>query len=509
MSDIGTNNKRIVKNTLMLYFRMMISMIVSLFTTRVILNSLGVEDYGVYNVVGGGVTSLSIFTTALAISISRFITYALGKGDITEQKQIFSTSIFIQLIVVVAVFVIAESVGLWFLNAKLVIPEERLFAANWVYQFSLILFVFTIIGIPYSAVITAHEKMSVYAIIGLLDTFAKLLIAYTINKSPIDRLIWYGALLMLSSVIIQLFYIIYSIKNFKECRCGLRPNRDKLKEMLGFSGWSVLGGIAPVARDQGGTIILNMFFGPVVNAARGVANQVCVAINSFVINFQSAVNPQIIKNYAACDYNNLRQLVFASSKYSCCILLIFAIPVAINLPFILRLWLVEYPIHTESFIFLVLVFNIFEAMSNPLMTAAVAIGQMKSYQLRVAPLMIMNLPTSYVLLRYGCEPEVVFVVSIAISFLCLIVRLRFLSAYISISMIDFFKNVLLRVFVISTIAFTFSYFINQLFSISFISFIIISCISVVVTAITIASVGCTKSEREIILAYIKSKIKVV
>ena len=234
-----------------------------------------------------------------------------------------------------------------------------------------------------------------------------------------------------------------------------------------------------------------MFYGAVVNAARGVANQVCVAINSFVINFQSAINPQIIKNYAARDYHNLRQLVFASSMYSCCVLL------------------VEYPIHTESFIFLVLVFNIFEAMSNPLMTAAVAIGQMKSYHLRVAPLIIMNLPTSYMLLKYGCEPEVVFVVSIAISFLCLIVRLRFLSAYISISMIDFFKNVLLRVFVISTIAFTFSYFINQLFSISFISFIIISCISVTATAIITVSVGCTKSEREIILAYIKSKIKVV
>lgn len=503
------SNKRIVKNTFMLYFRMMISMIVSLFTTRVILSSLGVEDYGVYNVVGGGVTSLSIFTTALAVSISRFITYSLGKEDITEQKQIFSTSIFIQLIVVAAVFVIAESVGLWFLNAKLVIPEERYFAANWVYQLSLLSFIFTIIGIPYNAVITAHEKMSVYATIGLLDTFAKLLIAYTINKSPIDHLIWYSALLMLSSVMIQLFYIVYSIKNFKECRCGLRPNRDKFKEMLGFSGWSVLGGIAPVARDQGGTIIINMFFGPVVNAARGVANQVCMTINSFVINFQSAVNPQIIKNYAAHDYNNLRQLVFASSKYSCFILLIFAIPVAINLPFILRLWLVEYPIHTESFVLLVLVFNIFEAMSNPLMTAAVAIGQMKSYQLRVAPIIIMNLPISYVFLSYGCEPEIVFIVSIFISFSCLIVRLKFLSAYISISMIDFLKKVLLRVFVITIIAFTFSNFINHLFSISFISFIIISCISVTVTAITIVSVGCTKSEREIIISYIKKRIKVV
>lgn len=509
MSNNIANNKLIAKNTIMLYFRMMISMIVSLYTTKIFLKSLGVEDYGIYNVVGGFVTSLSIFTSALSVSISRFITFSIGKGNMLEFKQIFSTAIFIQLIVAIIVFIIAESVGLWFMNTKIVIAADRIYAAHWVYQFSLFSFLITIIGIPYTAVITAYEKMSVYAVIGLIDTFLKFIIALSINKSPIDRLIWYSALLMLSSILTQLLYIFYSMRHFKGCGFSLKPHRQNLKKMLSFSGWSVLGGIAPIARDQGGNILLNIFFGPTVNAARGIANQVCMAINSFVLNFQSAINPQIIKNYASKDYLYLKQLVFSSSKYSCCILLFFAIPIAVNLPYILKLWLNEYPQNTESFIILVFIFNIFEAMSNPLITAAVAIGNMKGYQLRVAPLIILNIPISYLLLKYGYAAACVFLISIVISLISLFIRLKFLSSYISISLTDFIINVLMKVLIIVIISYVFPFYINQHLNVSFVSFITISFFSISITTIATLFIGCTKKERKLILSFIKSKIKTI
>lgn len=505
-NQTSENNKRIAKNTLMLYFRMMISMIVSLYTTRVILASLGMEDFGVYNVVGGFVSTLSLFSSALAVSISRFITYALGQGSLIEQKKIFSTSLFIQLIVVLIVVVVAETAGLWFLNYKLVIPTERIFAANCIYQFSVASFIITIVGIPFVSAITAHEKMSVYAIVALIDTFVKLIIAFTINISPIDNLVWYGLLLMFGSVIVQLLYILYSVKNFDECGYSITPNRTKLKDMLGFSGWTVLGGIAPIVRDQGGTILLNLFFGPVVNAARGIANQVCVVINSFVTNFQSAINPQIIKNYASKDFDNLKLLVFRSSRYSCCILLILAVPISVSLPYILKLWLGEYPTHTVAFVFLVLILNIFEAMSNPLITSAVAVGNMKAYQLRIAPLIILNLPISYVCLKFGCAPEAVFIVSIIISLMALFIRLRFLTSSLQIEISEFMLDVFLRVLLIMIISYTISAYISKQISLCFISFVILSIISLLITIFSILIIGCTRADRELLLIYIKRKI---
>ena len=506
-NQTSDNNRRIAKNTLMLYFRMMISMIVSLYTTRVILTSLGMEDFGIYNAVGGFVATLALFSSALAVSISRYITYALGKGNLDEQKKIFSTSIFIQIIVVLIVLIAAETVGLWFLNAKMVIPDNRIFAANCIYQFSVATFIITVIGIPYVAAITAHEKMSVYAIVALIDTFVKLIIAFTIGISPIDDLIWYGLLLMISSLLIQCLYIIYSIKNFDECGFSIKPNYSKLKEMLGFSGWTVLGGIAPIVRDQGGTILLNLFFGPVINAARGIANQVCVVINSFVINFQSAINPQIIKSYASKDIDNLKLLIYRSSRYSCCILLLLAIPVSINLPYILKLWLGQYPSYTVIFIFLVLIFNILEAMSNPLITTAVAVGKMKGYQLRIAPLILLNLPISYAMLKYGCPPETVFIISIIISILTLFIRLKFLSRFFNIGIKDYIKNVLLRVLFVMVTSYSIPSFFARHIQKCFTSFILTSIISLIFTMFMIIIIGCTKTDRKLIINYVIKKIQ--
>ena len=296
MQDTSANNKRIAKNTLMLYVRLSITIAISLYTSRVILNVLGIEDYGIYNVVGGFVSMFAVFTSAMCVAESRFITFELGRGDVGSLKRVFSTALFIQLILTILIVFLTESVGLWFVNNKLVIPDARLDAANWVFHFSVVSFSMSLIGIPFQSAIIAHEKMSAYAIISLIDTLTKLIVAISLYYSPIDKLLWYGMFLAVGSVLTQIIYVVYGRLTFAECRTGIRPDKLKLNEMFGFAGWNVFGGIAAIIRDQGGNMILNVFFGPAVNAARGVANQVCFTVNSFVTSFQTAINPQIISH---------------------------------------------------------------------------------------------------------------------------------------------------------------------------------------------------------------------
>ena len=507
MAELISNNKRIAKNTIMLYFRMMINMVVSLYTSRVILQSLGVEDFGINNVVGGIVSSFSIFTSALAVSIVRFITYGLGKKDERELKGIFATSLFIQVCMIIVVVFVAESIGIWFLNSKLVIPDSRMFAANWLFQFSLLSFLFTIIGIPYTAAITAHEHMSVYAFIGLADTFIKLFIAISISYSPFDRLVWYGLFIMLSSIATQSLYALYCVWHFEECRCGCIPKKEKLQEMLSFSSWTFLGGIAPVIRDQGSNILLNLFFGPVVNAARGISNQVCVAVNSFATNFQAASNPQIIKNYASKDFESLRTLVIYSSKFSCFILLLLTIPISINIKYILSIWLGDYPDHTANFIQIVFVYILFEALSNALKTVAVAIGNMKAYQLRVAPLVIFNVPISYLLLKFGFAAEIVFFVNLGISILCVFVRLSFVNNYIEIGIKEFAQSVLLKIAIVAIVSYPIPVLVFRTLESSFLTLILTSFLSVLVTSFSVLYIGCSSAERIKIVSLLRNVIK--
>ena len=290
-TQTSDNNKRIAKNTLLLYFRMLFMMVVSLYTSRVILNALGVEDFGIYNVVGGVVAMFTVISGSLSAAISRFITYELGKGDQSKLNRIFSASVTIQLLLSLIIVVLIESVGVWFLNAKMTIPINRIVAGNWVLQFSVITFVLNLVSVPYNAAIIAHEKMVAFAYISILEVVGQLLIALLIDFSPIDRLVFYALLMCVVAIIVRVAYGLYCKRNFEECTYHWHWDKDILCTMFSFAGWNFIGATSAILRDQGGNIVINLFCGPTVNAAKGISMQVNSAITAFVRNFMTALKP--------------------------------------------------------------------------------------------------------------------------------------------------------------------------------------------------------------------------
>ncbi len=498
-NQTSTNNKRIAKNTLLLYFRMLFMMVVSLYTSRVILNALGVEDFGIYNVVGGVVAMFSVISGSLSAAISRFITYELGKGDQSKLNKIFSASVTIQLLLSLIIVVLIESVGVWFLNAKMNIPESRMVAANWVLQFSIVSFVLGLISVPYNAAIIAHEKMSAFAYISILEAVGKLAVAFLIVVSPIDRLIFYAILLCAIGVIIRLVYGHYCKKHFMECSYHFHWDKDILKQMFGFAGWNFIGASSAVLRDQGGNIIINLFYGPTVNAARGIAMQVNNAVTGFVTNFMTALNPQITKSYASGDRGYMMTLIFQGARLSFYMLLLLSLPILINTHYILVLWLKLVPEHAVLFVQLMLIFTMSESISNPLVTAMLATGRIRNYQIVVGGLQMMNLPISYICLRLGCIPETVLIVAIGISQCCLAARLYMLRGMIGLSSIRYMKHVYLNVLVVAVLSAIIPSLLSMYISESFLSFVAISLVAMSSTLGIEFLVGCNKKERAFVV----------
>ena len=323
MYDIGENNKRIARNTIILYFRTFITMCIALLTSRIVFRALGVDDYGLYNVVGGVVAMFSVITGSLSAAISRFVTFELGRDDKERLKKVFCTSINIQIIIITINLLLVETIGLWFLNYKMNIEANRLIAANWVFQFSIMTFIFNLLSVPYNALIIAHERMSIFAYIGIIESVLRLIVAVLISMSSIDKLVFYSLLLMICGFIIVVIYACYCRSRFQECRYKLIFDKPLFKEMLGFSGWNFIDATSDAFRDHGGNIIINLFFGTSINAARAIAMQVSNAITNFVNNFLTAVRPQITKSYASGNYDYMLQLIYHSSKFSSFILLFF------------------------------------------------------------------------------------------------------------------------------------------------------------------------------------------
>lgn len=504
LNQTSDNNKRIAKNTLLLYFRMLFMMVVSLYTSRVILNALGVEDFGIYNVVGGVVAMFTVISGSLSAAISRFITYELGKGDQSKLNKIFSASVTIQLLLSLIIVVLIESVGVWFLNAKMTIPADRVTAANWVLQFSIITFVINLISVPYNAAIIAHERMSAFAYISILEAIGKLAIAFFIMWSPIDKLIYYAILMCTVAVIVRLTYGHYCKKHFTECTYHFHWDKDILKQMFGFAGWNFLGASSVVFRDQGGNIILNIFFGPTVNAARGIANQVNTAITGFVQNFMTALNPQITKSYASGDGEYMMTLIFQGARLSFYMLLLLSLPVLINTHYILVIWLKIVPEHAVLFVRLILIFAMCESISNPLITAMLATGKIRNYQIVVGGLQLLNLPLSYLCLKTGFVPESILVVAIIISLACLFARLYMLRGMIGLSSILYMKNVFLNVLVVALLSAIIPYMLFCYMKETFFSFIIITLIAVLCTLVVEFYIGCNQKERFFVLNKVRN-----
>lgn len=501
--NTSTKSKRIAKNTLLLYVRMLFLMAIGLFTSRVILQTLGVEDFGTYNVVGGFVAMFSVISGSLSSAASRFLNYTMGKGDEDRLSTVFSTTLIIHIILTVIILILGEAVGIWFVNNKMVIAPERLEAANWVFQFSVLTFCINLVTVPYHAAIIAHEKMSTFAYISIFEGVAKLLICYLLLISPIDRLVFYAILQFFVNLITRGLYYLYSKRKFSETHGRLGFEKGILKEIFGFASWNFIGASSAVLRNQGGNVLINLFFGPVVNAARGVANQVLHAVQGFVTNFMTAMNPQITQSYASGDRSYMMTLVYYGSRLSYYMLLFLSLPILMSTDYLLNLWLTTVPDHSVSFVQLILIFTMLESLSHTLVTAQLATGNIRNYQLIVGGLQLMNLPVSYVILKMGGPPETILYVAIFFALCCLATRLIMLRSMIGLKVRDFVKKVLLNVTLVTIISaavpFVLAYFMQS----SLTTFIVVSLACIACTGLTVFYIGFNKKERETALAKIK------
>ncbi|MCC8112491.1 MAG: lipopolysaccharide biosynthesis protein [Bacteroidales bacterium] len=421
-----SDNKRIAKNTAFLYIRMLFVMGVTLFTSRIILEALGVDDYGIFNVVGGVVAMLGFFNSSMSTSTQRFLNFEMGRGTLESLKRVFSVSLSIHIAIAIITAILLETVGLWFICNKLNVSASGLNAALWVYHCAVITFVLSIIITPYHAVIISNEQMSAYAIISVIEVSLKLAVAFLINLAN-DKLQTYAILLLGVSIIIDAAYCIYSFVHFPECRCRLVKDIKLAKEMLAFSGWVIFGCITNLFSTQGVNILINIFFGPAYNAARAIAVQIQAAVNQFVLNFMTAVRPPIVKAYSKGDIEYMNNLVYTSSKFSFALLFVIGLPVILNANFIIGLWLVDIPPLAVLFTQLVIIDLLITALYSPIAYVNQASGKIKNYQLAISLLFVLIFGITWLLYRLGAPVYMAFVVSIAISFFGLFIRVWILK----------------------------------------------------------------------------------
>lgn len=450
MSDTSSANKRIAKNTLVLYVRMLFTMGISLFTSRVILQTLGVEDYGISSVVGGVISMFTFINAAMVSSTQRYLNFELVRGDANQLRSVFSTSLQIHALIALAIIVLSETVGLWFLNEKLVIPEARMTAAMWVYQCSILSCAVSIMSTPYNAVIVAHEKMSAFAYISILDVSLKLLVVYLLVVLPFDKLIILAILNLLVQLFIRYIYTIYCHRHFLESYFQFRFNKTLFKEMFGFAGWSFWGNLAAILYTQGLNMMLNIFFGPIVNAARGIAVQVQSAVQQFVGGFQTALNPQITKNYASNNLPQMHSLMFRSARFSFLLLFFLSLPVLMETNFILTLWLKTVPDDAVIFTQIMICISLIYTTANPCIIANQATGKVKIYQMVVGGILLLILPISYVVLKLGAPAYSVFIVHFCIESLAQFSRMYMLRKLIHLPLWQYMKNIYIPI--VSTVA---------------------------------------------------------
>ncbi len=482
-------------------------MIVSLYTSRVLLNALGVDDFGIYNVVGGIVVMFTFLNSAMFSSTQRYLTFELGRNDKERLKTVFNTSFQIHSIISLLVLVLGETVGLWFFYTQMNIPADRMNAAFWVYQFSILSTMIMMTKVPYHSLMIAHEKMSYFAYVSIIDVVLKLLVVLVIIYTPLDKLISYSFLIVVTTLINRMLYQIYCNKKFNESKLSRQFDKSLFKEMINFAGWNLFGNLAGVTFTQGVNILLNIFFGPAVNAARGVAIQVQYAVSGFVTNFQTALNPQITKTYSTNDLNQMHNLFFKSSKYSFFLLFLLSMPILLRTEQILVLWLKIVPEHTANFIRLVLLVLLIDSVANPLNVSAEATGKVKLYQGFIGSLLLLILPFSYIALKLGFQPESVFIIHLIIALLAQLSRLIIIKPMIKISLREYAFKVIKPILTISLITIIPLYFINNFFGSGIINLILIAVISVIFVGFVILLLGLTKSERNFIFSNIKSRIK--
>ena len=499
MSSTAENNKRIAKNTLFLYIRTLFVLLVSLYMSRVILQVLGVSDYGIYQVIGGLVAMFGVLSTALSAAISRFITFEIGSGNKEKLCRVFSTSVIVQFIIAFIVLLVAEVVAIWFIQTQMQIPEGRMIAAQWVLHCSLITFCINLVSVPYNACIIAHEHMKAFAYISILDVLLKLVVCFCIFISPVDKLIFYAVLLTIEAVIIRIIYSFYCHRHFEESRSKLIFDKAIFRDMLSFSGWNFFNNTNGILNNQGVNMLINVFFGVTVNAARGIAVQVENAVLQFVNNFTVAINPQITKSYATGDMERMYNLVCRGAKFSYFAMLLMALPIVCEAEKILKIWLTIVPEYTVIFVQLSLVLGVFDCVGASGYTACAATGKMKRYALILTPIGLLEFPLTWVFFLTGAPVVSTYYLYIFVKFLVVMARLFLLRDMVGLSPVVFIKNVFYPILLTTLVAVLPSmlviYFFPQSLWRLFVSVI------VALSAVSFASlyVGMTVGERQIIL----------
>lgn len=511
MSDKLSNNKRIVKNTMALYVRMLFVMIVSLYSSRVILDILGELDYGIYNLVGGIVVMFSFLSTIFSSASQRYFAFDLGRGDGARLNKVFNITAILYISVVVLLFVLSETFGLWFLHNKLTIPDDRMFAANWVFQFSIISFCVTVLATPYQSVIIAHEKMNVYAFVGVLEAILTMVCVYALKYSTfgVDNLILYGILVLGKVIICQFFYFIYAYSKFIETHITWVWDKFLAYEMIAYSWWNIFGGMASVCRDQGINLLIGMFFNPAINAARGLANGISGSLNVFSTNFFTAVRPQITKYYAKNDTDSTLSLVFKSSKFSYFLLAFIAIPMMAFIEVILDIWLVDVPEYTALFAKLVIITALIDSLNLPLMTLMQATGHVKLYQLLTGGLIFCNIPLSYIFLELGFGPEYTMYVAIFIALCCMISRLFVCKRYIVFPIKKYCLEVLTKAIIVSFVIYVTAILVyNTVLFVNRNVLLLCACLilCIALSVVEIYLLGLSATEKETAISFVKSKI---
>ena len=505
--NMSSNNKRIAKNTLLLYVRMILIMGISLYTSRVILRVLGVIDFGIYNVVGGVVTMFSFLNSALGSSTQRYITFALGKNNRDELKNIFTSSIIIHGAIALLILLLAESIGLWFLYNKLVIPEERMQAAFWTFQASVCACMINVLSVPYNSLIIAHERVGAFAYISILEVTLKLLLVFGISIIEFDKLILYSLFILLTNISIRLIYQLYCKKHFIEARLVKLRDRKQFKGMLSFSGWTLIGMLAWTCQTQGLNILLNMFFGPVVNAARALADQVNNAIMQVVNNFQLAAKPQIIKLFAGDEIEHMNSLVMTVSAFSAYLLIIIFIPISVNVECILDIWLEDYPELTATFINIILIQSLSQVLVAPVIIISHAVGKMKMPNIFGGLTYLLTLPTCYIVLKLGGGA----VLTIFFSLIPIMIKgfwdVYFSWKYTGFNLSRFYIQVYFKIFAITVLIYVALLAIKDALCLDCLTeLVIVSSISIVLTLLVVYLLGLTHNQRQMVNNYIQKRI---
>ena len=492
-------NKRIAKNTIFLYFRLVIVLVISLYTSRVILNTLGVVDYGIYNVVAGFVYMLALLNASLTNSAQRFYNYEKSiNGEVGVQK-VFVTSIYIQVIIVILILLFAETIGIWYINNKMVYPPERYEAVMIVYHFSVLSLLFMAFQIPYSAALIAHEYINYYAIVGVIDVILKLLIALLIPYFSVDNLAIYGILMSLISAVDFLLYFFYCRKKINGIRFKYKYYKETFVEMLGYYSWSTFNGISQIVKNQGLNILMNLYFGPVINAARGISYQIKGALLGFVMNITTAAQPQMIEAYTTGNYDRAMHLMSTISKFIFFSLFIVALPLMLDIDYVLYLWLGNgVPNYASIFTILVLVITMVDILLSPITIVINATGQVGSYYFWTSNIGLLVLPFSYIALEKGVSPEIVYVISLLLSILALFFGLVILKNKTPFKLNVYLKNVLIPILKVVIISLILPLTISIYLEYGFARFLFVSIISVMVTSFSIYFIGLSLHERQLV-----------